>query len=220
VKNVTTNTDTQGLAGYTDAQLQAELVSRKSATQNTHADVYERAGCSGEKQRKQLDRFLVGVRRGVSITKMSTRGNDEFISGNVKNFARKLGNLSGVYEILGMATPTHIPVVQGVVIEEPAKFHVDKADALSVCRNYLRMRKDTGTGFTTKMFLEQVGTYEGKPFGVVVKDDKVGTRYIIGALRKDDAQAFKQTSPFYKSVDKATKGQRMKVDSLVFDPQG
>lgn len=212
MKNVTTNTDTQGLAGYTDAQLQAELVSRKSATQNTYADVYERAGCSGEKQRKQLDRFFDGVRRNVSITKMSTRGNGEFISGNVKNFARKLGNLSGVHEILGMATPTHLPVVQGVVVDEP--------DALSVCRDYLRMRKDAGTGFTTKLFLEQVGTYEGKPFGVVVKDDKVGTRYIIGALRKKNAQAFKQSSPFYKSVDKATKGQRMKVDYLVFDPQG
>ena len=209
---MTTNTDTQGLAAYTDAQLQAELVSRKSATQNTYADVYERAGCSGEKQRKQLDLFFDGVRRNVSITKMSTRGNGEFISGNVKNFARKLGNLSGVHEILGMATPTHIPVVQGVVVDEP--------DALSVCRDYLRMRKDAGTGFTTKLFLEQVGTYEGKPFGVVVKDDKVGTRYIIGALRKKDAQAFKQTSPFYKNVDKATKGQRMKVDYLVFDPQG
>ena len=212
MKNVTTNTDTQGLAAYTDAQLQAELVSRKSATQNTHADVYERAGCSGEKQRQQLDLFFDGVRRNVSITKMSTRGNGEFISGNVKNFARKLGNLSGVHEILGMATPTHLPVVQGVVVDEP--------DALSVCRDYLRMRKDAGTGFTTKLFLEQVGTYEGKPFGVVVKDDKVGTRYIIGALRKKNAQAFKQTSPFYKSVDKATKGQRMKVDYLVFDPQG
>tara|TARA_R100001443_G_scaffold20497_4_gene32495 strand:- start:875 stop:1513 length:639 start_codon:yes stop_codon:yes gene_type:complete len=212
VKNVTTNTDTQGLAGYTDAQLQAELVSRKSATQDTYADVYERAGCSGEKQRKQLDRFFDGVRRSVSITKMSTRGNGEFISGNVKNFARKLGNLSGVHEILGMTTPTHLPVVQAVVVDEP--------DALSVCRDYLRMRKDAGTGFTTKLFLEQVGTYEGKAFGVVVKDDKVGTRYIIGALRKKDAQAFKQTSPFYKSVDKATKGQRMKVDYLVFDPQG
>jgi len=209
---VTTNTDTQGLAGYTDAQLQAELVSRKSATQDTYADVYERAGCSGEKQRKQLDRFFDGVRRSVSITKMSTRGNGEFISGNVKNFARKLGNLSGVHEILGMTTPTHLPVVQAVVVDEP--------DALSVCRDYLRMRKDAGTGFTTKLFLEQVGTYEGKAFGVVVKDDKVGTRYIIGALRKKDAQAFKQTSPFYKSVDKATKGQRMKVDYLVFDPQG
>ena len=211
MKNVTTNTDTQGLAGYTDAQLQAELVSRKSATQNTYADVYERAGCSGEKQRKQLDRFFDGVRRNVSITKMSTRGNGEFISGNVKNFARKLGNLSGVHEILGMSTNV-MPVVQGVVVDEP--------DALSVCRDYLRMRKDAGTGFTTKLFLEQIGTYEGKPFGVVVKDDKVGTRYIIGALRKDDAQAFKQSSPFYKSVDKATKGQRMKVDYLVFDPQG
>mgnify|MGYP003131674557 FL=1 len=209
---MTTNTDTQGLAGYTDAQLQAELVSRKSATQDTYADVYERAGCSGEKQRKQLDRFFDGVRRSVSITKMSTRGNGEFISGNVKNFARKLGNLSGVHEILGMTTPTHLPVVQAVVVDEP--------DALSVCRDYLRMRKDAGTGFTTKLFLEQVGTYEGKAFGVVVKDDKVGTRYIIGALRKKDAQAFKQTSPFYKSVDKATKGQRMKVDYLVFDPQG
>ena len=209
---MTTNTDTQGLAGYTDAQLQAELVSRKSATQDTYADVYERAGCSGEKQRKQLDRFFDGVRRSVSITKMSTRGNGEFISGNVKNFARKLGNLSGVHEILGMATPTHLPVVQAVVVDEP--------DALSICRDYLRMRKDAGTGFTTKLFLEQVGTYEGKAFGVVVKDDKVGTRYIIGALRKKDAQAFKQTSPFYKSVDKATKGQRMKVDYLVFDPQG
>ena len=208
---MTTNTDTQGLAGYTDAQLQAELVSRKSATQNTYADVYERAGCSGEKQRKQLDRFFDGVRRSVSITKMSTRGNGEFISGNVKNFARKLGNLSGVHEILGMST-TVMPVVQGVVVDEP--------DALSVCRDYLRMRKDAGTGFTTKLFLEQVGTYEGKAFGVVVKDDKVGTRYIIGALRKDNAQAFKQSSPFYKSVDKATKGQRMKVDYLVFDPQG
>ena len=212
MKNVTTNTDTQGLAAYTDAQLQAELVSRKSATQNTHADVYERAGCSGEKQRQQLDLFFDGVRRNVSITKMSTRGNGEFISGNVKNFARKLGNLSGVHEILGMATPTHLPMAKAVVVDEP--------DALSVCRDYLRMRKDAGTGFTTKLFLEQVGTYEGKAFGVVVKDDKVGTRYIIGALRKKDAQAFKQTSPFYKSVDKATKGQRMKVDYLVFDPQG
>ena len=105
-----------------------------------------------------------------------------------------------------------MPVVQGVVVDEP--------DALSVCRDYLRMRKDAGTGFTTKLFLEQVGTYEGKAFWVVVKDDKVGTRYIIGALRKDNAQAFKHSSPFYKSVDKATKGQRMKVDYLVFDPQG
>ena len=216
MKNVTTNTDTQGLAAYTDAQLQAELVSRKSATQNTHADVYERAGCSGEKQRQQLDLFFDGVRRNVSITKMSTRGNGEFISGNVKNFARKLGNLSGVHEILGMATPTFT----SAHAEGLATFVGNEPDALGVCRDYLRMRKDAGTGFTTKLFLEQVGTYEGKPFGVVVKDDKVGTRYIIGALRKDNAQAFKQTSPFYKSVDKATKGQRMKVDYLVFDPQG
>ena len=92
--------------------------------------------------------------------------------------------------------------------------------ALDVCREYLQSRKDAGTGFQTRMFLEQTGTYDGNPFGIVVKDAKVGTRYAIGALRKDEPQAFKQTTSVYRNVDKATKGQRMKVAILVFDPVG
>jgi len=203
VRNVKQHNNTQGLGAYTDAQLKAELESRKSAT---HGDVYERAGCSDDEHREQLDAFFEGVSRGVSITAMSTRGNPEFISGNVKNYSRKLGNLTGVREILGMSE--HVEDIG------------DEPDALSVCREYLQSRKDGGTGFTTRMFLEQIGTYKGKPFGVVVKDDNVGTRYVIGALRKDDPQAFKHTTAVYRNVEKATKGQRMKVDYLVFDPVG
>jgi len=203
VTNVKTNTDTQKLEHIPTRMLKAELERRDNG--RTYADVYERCGVSDE-HRHLFDEVVYAIcTEDMSITEVSTPDRAGFIHGNAKNWVRNAGNLRGFKELCGSHTPTNIG---------------DEPDALSVCREYLQSRKDGGTGFTTRMFLEQIGTYKGKPFGVVVKEDNVGTRYVIGALRKDDPQAFKQSSPFYKQVDKATKGQRMKVDYLVFDPVG
>ena len=206
VRNVKQHNNTRGLGAYTTDMLEAELESRKSAT---HTSVYERAGVSEGNEHLFDDVCYAICTEGLSITEVSTPERAGYITGNAKNWVRNLGGLSAfkdmfVYDMA--STPL------GVAERE--------VTALDVCRDYLQSRKDAGTGFTTRMFLEQIGTYEGKPFGVVVKDDNVGTRYVIGALRKDEPQAFKHTTRVYKNVDKATKGQRMKVDYLVFDPVG
>lgn len=181
--------------------LQAELDSRKSATQT----VYERAGCLEDTHCEQLDMFFDGVKRGVSITKMSTRGNPEFISGNVKNYARKLGNLSGVREILGMSRAT-VPTPTSVDVPE-------------MVGKYLRERGETTSAFRTQLFLVETGSYKGNPFGIIVKPN--GMRYAVGNLVGKGVQAFKQTSRPYKNVDKATKGQRAKFGNsvVVYDPE-
>ena len=197
--------NTQGLSTYTDDELKAELDSRKSAT---YDDVYERAGVSEGNETMFDDVVYAICEEDLSITEVSTPDRAGYITGNAKNWVRNLGGIRAFKEMHSARGWAH------TVPEER------EITALDVCREYLQSRKDAGTGFTTRMFLEQIGTYEGKPFGVVVKDDNVGTRYVIGALRKDEPQAFKQTTRVYKNVDKATKGQRMKVDYLVFDPVG
>ena len=187
--------------------LQAELDSRKSATPT---DVYVRAGCLEDKHRDQLDAFFDGVIRHVSITAMSTRGNPEFVSGNVKNYCRKLGNLAGVREILGL-TSTDYPTIEIPV----ANTSVPE----SICKAYLRSRRDGGTGFTTKLTMVETGTYKGNPFGIVEKPN--GSRWVIGQVTKlDRVVAVPMARGAYKSVEKATKGQRMVCDIPVFDPQG
>ena len=186
--------------------LQAELDSRKSATPVT-TSVYERAGCLGETQREQLDMFLDGIKRNVSITKMSTRGNPEFISGNVKNYARKLGNLAGCREIVGL-TSTNYPSIT---------ISAQNTSVPEMVARYFEERRLGGTGFRTEVTLVQTGTYEGNPFGIVVKPN--GIRYAVGKLKSDKVQAFKDSHPHYKHVDKATKGHRARMDGLlVFDP--
>ena len=186
--------------------IQAELDSRKSATPVT-TSVYERAGCLGETQREQLDMFLDGIKRGVSITKMSTRGNDEFISGNVKNYARKLGNLAGCREIVGL-TSTNYPSIT---------ISAQNTSVPEMVARYFEERRLGGTGFRTEVTLVQTGTYEGNPFGIVVKPN--GIRYAVGKLKSDKVQAFKDSHPHYKHVDKATKGHHARMDGLlVFDP--
>ena len=206
VRNVKQHNNTQGLSTYTDDELKAELDSRKSAT---HTSVYERAGVSEGNEQMFDDVCYAICTEGLSITEVSTPERAGYITGNAKNWVRNLGGLSAFKDmfVYDMAS-TPLGVAER-----------DKT-ALDVCREYLQSRKDANKGFTTRMFLEQIGTYKGKPFGIVVKDDNKGTRYAIGALRKDAPQAFKHSSPFYKQVDKATKGQRMKVDYLVFDPVG
>ena len=185
---------------------QAELDSRKSATPVT-TSVYERAGCLGETQREQLDMFLDGIKRNVSITKMSTRGNPEFISGNVKNYARKLGNLAGCREIVGL-TSTNYPSIT---------ISAQNTSVPEMVARYFEERRLGGTGFRTEVTLVQTGTYEGNPFGIVVKPN--GIRYAVGKLKSDKVQAFKDSHPHYKHVDKATKGHRARMDGLlVFDP--
>ena len=186
--------------------LQAELDSRKSATPVT-TSVYERAGCLGDTQREQLDMFLDGIKRNVSITKMSTRGNPEFISGNVKNYARKLGNLAGCREIVGL-TSTNYPSIT---------ISAQNTSVPEMVARYFEERRLGGTGFRTEVTLVQTGTYEGNPFGIVVKPN--GIRYAVGKLKSDKVQAFKDSHPHYKHVDKATKGHRARMDGLlVFDP--
>ena len=187
--------------------LQAELDSRKSATQEEPATVYTRAGCLGDKQCKQLDAFLDGIRRDVSITKMSTKGNPEFISGNCKNWARKLGNLAGCREIVGR-TSTNYPTIT---------ISAQNTSVPEMVARYFEERRLGGTGFRTDLTLVQTGTYKGNPFGVVVKPN--GRRYIVGAVKSDKVQAFRDTHPHYRHVDKATKGHRARMDGLlVFDP--
>ena len=189
--------------------LQAELDSRRKSA--TPTDVYVRAGCLEDKHRDQLDAFFDGVIRDVSITAMSTRGNPEFISGNVKNYCRKLGNLAGVREILGL-TSTDYPT-----IEIPtANTSVPEA----ICKAYLRSRRDGGTGFTTKMTMVETGTYKGNPFGIVQKPN--GARWVIGQVvaKLDKVVAVPMTRGTYRNVDKETKGQRMVCNIPVFDPQG
>jgi len=200
VINVNKHTNTQGLKHVSTRVLEAELESRKSATQRAQT-VYERAGCLEETHCEQLDMFFDGISRDVSITAMSTRGNPEFISGNVKNYARKLGNLTGVREILGIS-----PVTATV----PTPTSIDVPEMVT---KYLSERGQTSSAFRTQMFLVEVGTHKGNPFGIVVKPN--GSRYAIGNLVGKGVQAFKQTSRPYKNVDKATKGHRAKFGNSV-----
>jgi hypothetical protein len=151
--------------------------------------------------------FLDGIKRNVSITKMSTRGNPEFISGNVKNYARKLGNLAGCREIVGL-TSTNYPSIT---------ISAQNTSVPEMVARYFEERRLGGTGFRTEVTLVQTGTYEGNPFGIVVKPN--GIRYAVGKLKSDKVQAFKDSHPHYKHVDKATKGHRARMDGLlVFDP--
>tara|TARA_R110002167_G_C12479339_1_gene634427 strand:+ start:200 stop:832 length:633 start_codon:yes stop_codon:yes gene_type:complete len=194
--------------------LQAELASRKSAT---HTSVYDRAGVRDE-HRDLFDDVVYAIcEDNMSITEVSTPSRAGFIHGNAKNWVRNLGNLSAFKATCGNHTNR---VLTKWASDEPSLIEVSNVDIPEhICKLYLQSRKDGGSGFTTKLTMVEVGTYEGNPFGIVQKPN--GARWAIGNITNaDKVVAVPMQRGLYKSVDKATKGQRQTCDILVFDPLG
>ena len=211
VRNVKQHNNTQGLESYTTTQLKAELESRKSAT-HVDGDVYERAGVSEGNEQMFDDVVYAICEEDLSITEVSTPGRAGYITGNAKNWVRNLGGISAFKEMHSARGWEH--TWPSIEIPMP----VQNMEIPTFVSDYFTERGKTTSAFRTQVFLVETGSHDGKPFGVVVKPN--GTRYVVGKLKQDKVQAFKDTTPVYKSVDKATKGQRMKVEILVFDPVG
>ena len=199
VRNVKQQHNTQGLESYTNTQLEAELESRKSAT---HEDVYESLRVD-DSNRDTFDKvqYAICVEK-KAVRNVSDPDHEHYITGSAKNWVANAGGLRAFKELFTVGTHSAVSV-----------------DIPTMVSDYLHERGQTPSAFRTQMFLVETGTFDNIPFGVVVKPN--GTRYVVGdLLGKGKVQSFKHTSRPYKNVDTATKGQRAKVEILVFDPVG
>jgi hypothetical protein len=144
---------------------------------------------------------------------VSTPGREGYIVGTAKNWVANAGGLRKFKALFGQG-------VTPFVATEPSGH---KSYAVNVpeeiCKAYLQSRKEADKGFTTKLTMVETGSYKGKPFGIVQKPS--GARWAIGVLTKEKRTvAVPMGRLLYRTIDKATKGQRMTCEVPVFDPQG
>jgi len=204
VTNVKKHTNTQGLEHVSTRDLEAELESRKSAT--PHTDVYTRCGVRDE-HRDLFDAVVYAIcTEGESITEVSTPGRAGFIHGNAKNWVRDGGNLAGFKAMFSAGNGT-IPLPTNIGERTSVKtgrmrVKTVKANVPPYLRKYLRECADAGKGFCSKVICEDIGKYQGVDFARIRVGQK---RYVVGKLKTEKVQRFKETTYVYRNVDRESK---------------
>jgi len=136
---------------------------------------------------------------GKAVRNVSNPEHVDYVTGSAKNWVANAGGL-GAFKALvrtHRATATKLPELQASSVDVPA-----------MCADYYERRRGSRTAFVTNVFLVETGTYKGHQFGRCINDN--GRAYFVGDFG-DGVKAYKAPSPSYRRVDKATKGNRIKL---------
>lgn len=154
---------------------------------------------------------------GKAVRNISNPEHDDYVTGSAKNWVANAGGLASFKALVHQER--HTAVYHDEYIEQ--KFgenivEVVNVDIPTMVSNYFESRRDSPSAFVTDVFLTETGSHDGQPFGICQNSN--GRRYVVGDFGKGKVKAFREHTGFYRKIDKATKGQRMKVDFLVYEP--
>ena len=138
---------------------------------------------------------------GKAVRNVSNPEHVDYVTGSAKNWVANAGGLSAFKKLARGHRDgvTVTPQLQASSIDVP-----------SMCADYYERRRGSQTAFVTNVFLVETGTYKGHQFGKCINDN--GRAYFVGDFGKG-VKAYKAPSPSYRRVDKATKGNRIKLSN-------
>ena len=157
---------------------------------------------------------------GKAVRNISNPEHVDYVTGSAKNWVANAGGLATFKALVHQER--HTAEYHNEYIDERfgdnyvPTVEVANVDIPTMVSNYFESRRDSPSAFVTNVFLTETGSYEAQPFGICQNSN--GRRYVGGDFGKGKVKAFREHTGFFRKVDKATKGQRMKDDYLVYEP--
>ena len=136
---------------------------------------------------------------GKAVRNVSNPEHVDYVTGSAKNWVANAGGLRAFKDLV---------VEHRAGLTEPLQS--SSIDVPAMCADYYERRRGSPTAFVTNVYLVETGTYNGHKFGRCINDN--GRAYFVGDFGKG-VKAYKAPSPSYRRVDKATKGNRIKLSN-------
>ena len=205
----------QALMSLVKKHMSVSAVSSTTVNKDTLLDVCRVDDSNHETFEYVCDSIL----DGKAVRNISNPEHDDYVTGSAKNWVANAGGLEKFKALVH--EERHTAEYNDVYIDEKfgdnyVPFTTETVDVPLMASNYFESRRGSSSAFVTNVFLIESGRFEEHQFGICVNGN--GRRYVVGDFGKGKVKAFREHTGMYRKIDKATKGNRMKLsDSEVIN---